>query len=117
MKSSAWLAELLGLGVELGERLGQAVRDGDLGALEGADELGLVVARHAQRVAGGDHAHDQAEHAGGVRAAVDEVADEHGLPAFGVGGSTRGVAVVVDRSSPARSAGCAARRRSRGRRR
>ena len=33
---------------------------------------------HAQRVAGGDHAHHAAQHAGAVRAAVDEVADEDG---------------------------------------
>ena len=36
--------ELLRLGLQLGQRFGQAVGDGHLGALEGANELGLVVA-------------------------------------------------------------------------
>ena len=46
-------------------------------AAQRAQQLVLVVARHAQRVPGRDHAHHQAQHARGVRAAVDQVADEH----------------------------------------
>ena len=43
--------ELGGLGRELGERLGQAVRDLHVATAQGAHELVLVVARHAERVA------------------------------------------------------------------
>ena len=68
--------ELGGLGLELGQRLGQAVGDLDLPAAQGADQLVLVVAGHAERVARADHAHDQPQHARRVRPAVDQVADE-----------------------------------------
>ena len=54
-------------------------------AAQSTDELGLVVSGDAQGVAGGDHAHDQPEHARGIGAAVDEVADEERLASFGVG--------------------------------
>ncbi len=76
--------ELLGLAAQLLDGLGEAVGLLDLGALQVAAELVLVVARHAQGVAGLDHAHHPAQHAGAVRAAVDEVADEHGRAALGV---------------------------------
>ena len=52
--------------------------------LQGAYQLVLVVAGDAAGVAGGDHAHDEAQHAGGVGAAVDEVSDEDRLAALGV---------------------------------
>ena len=68
--------ELGGLGRELGERFGQAVRDLHVATAQGADELVLVVACHAERVARADHAHDQPEHARRVGSAVDQVADE-----------------------------------------
>ena len=48
-----------------------------------------MVAGHAERVAGGDHPHDEAQHARGVRAAVDEVAHENGASAFGMAGADR----------------------------
>lgn len=78
------LHELRLLRRELVERLPQAVRDRDLAAVEGAHELLLVVAGHADRGAGLDHVHHQAQHAGGVGAAVDQVADEHGRAALRV---------------------------------
>ena len=93
-------AELLALLAQLRERLGQAVADPDVGALERADQLGLVVAGDAQRGAGGDHAHHQPEHARRVRAAVDEVADEQRGAALGVGRAD-GAAGVVVRQLPA----------------
>ncbi|MGX1117124.1 hypothetical protein RKD37_002487 [Streptomyces ambofaciens] len=77
-------AELLALAVHLLDRLGESVGVLDLAALEEAAVLVLVVARHAQRVARLDHGHHAAQHAGAVRAAVDEVADEDGGAALGV---------------------------------
>jgi hypothetical protein len=56
-----------------------------------------VVARHAEGVPRGDHAHGEAQNAGSVRAAVDEVAEEDGLPAVGVDRADGGVGVVLDR--------------------
>jgi hypothetical protein len=47
-----------------------------------AHELRVVVAGHAQGRAGGDHAHDQAQHLGRFRAAVDEVTEEDRAPAL-----------------------------------
>ena len=73
---------------QLRQRLGQAVADLDVAAAQRAQQLGLVVARHAQRIAGRDHAHHQPQHAGGVRPAVDQVADEDRAPAAGVTAST-----------------------------
>ena len=40
----------------------------------------FVVAGHAQRVPRCHHAHHQAQHPRGVRTAVDQIAQEHGLP-------------------------------------
>ncbi len=88
-------AELVGLALQLCQRLGQAVGHGDLGALERAHQLGLVVARDTQRRARRDHAHDEPEHTGCVRAPVDQVADEDGLPTLRVGGADGEVAVVL----------------------
>ena len=78
------LTELLGLGVELVERLLQAVAAAYVGAVQRAHQLGLVVALHAERGPGGRHLHDPPEHAGRVRAAVDQVADEDRGAALGV---------------------------------
>ncbi len=101
------LAELLGLALELGQRLGEPVRHLDLvlpaplpfgpaplAPGQGAHQLLLVVAAHAQPVAVGDHAHDEPQHAGRVRPAVDEVADEDGTPPVGVV-RPHGAALVV----------------------
>ena len=77
-------AELLGLGGQLRQRLGQTVRDLHVAAAQRPQQLVLVIARHAERVARGDHAHHQTQHAGGVRAAVDQIADEHRPPAVGM---------------------------------
>ena len=45
-------------------------------AAQRAQQLVLVVARDAERVAVGHHAHREPEHARDVGAAVDQVADE-----------------------------------------
>lgn len=78
------LDELLRLPLQLLDGLGEAVGPLDLGALQVTAELVLVVPGHAQGVAGLDHAHDAAQDAGAVGAAVDEVADEDGGAALGV---------------------------------
>ncbi len=79
--------ELLGLGVQLLHRGVQAVAALDVLAAQRLEQLGLVVAGHAERGPGRDHAHDQAQHARRVRAPVDQVADEYGAPAAGVAGA------------------------------
>ena len=68
--------ELRRLGLELLQRRREPVRDRDVPPAQGAQQLVLVVARYAQGVARGDHAHHEPQHAGGVRSPVDEVADE-----------------------------------------
>jgi hypothetical protein len=81
------LAELLALPAQLLQGLGEPVGGRDLGAPERADQLVLVVPGHAQGVAVADHAHGQPQHAGGVGAAVHEVADEDGGAALRVAGA------------------------------
>jgi hypothetical protein len=76
--------EGLVLTAELLEGLRESVGDLDVGAAECSYELVLVVAGDAERVTRCGHAHHETKHARGVRAAVDEVADEHGLAAFRV---------------------------------
>ena len=72
----------------------------------------------AQRVAGGDHAHGQAQHAGGVGSAVDEVAEEHRPAALRVGGVDRtSVLVAAQRVAELDRAAARAPRGSRARRR
>ena len=89
-------AELLGLGVELLHRGVQAVAALDVLAAQRLDQLGLVVAGHAERGPLGHHAHDQAQHARGVGAAVHQVAEEDRAPG-GVAGADRAAgAVAVD---------------------
>ena len=80
------LDELGRLGVELLHGALEPVAERDAPPAEGAVELGLVVAGDAERVAGADHAHDEPQHAGGVGAAIDQVADEHRTSAVGVAG-------------------------------
>ena len=77
------LAELLGLVGELGQRLGQPVGDLDVATGQRTYQLVFVVARHGQRVARGDHPHDQAQHPRRVGSPVDQIADEHGLATIG----------------------------------
>jgi hypothetical protein len=79
-------AELLWFAVELGERLGQAVGDLHVAAVEGAPQLVLVVARHTGSAAVADHSHHQTQDPWAVGAAVDEVADEERLAAGGMDG-------------------------------
>jgi hypothetical protein len=81
--------ELRRLGVELGERLRQAVSELDVAPVELAGQLLLVVARHADRRSGRDHAHHQAQHAGRVGTPVDQVADEDRDAALGMRAADR----------------------------
>jgi hypothetical protein len=86
--------ELRRPGAQLLERLGQPVRPPHVAATQRPDQLVLVVARHRQRHPVGDHAHRQAQHSGRVRAAVDQVAEEHrGAPGRVVRGDRRPVGV------------------------
>src|SRR5215470_10150422 len=55
-----------------------------------------MVARDAERVTGGDHAHDQPQDAGSVRAAVDEIADEDRAAAVVVGAGGASLVVPAD---------------------
>ena len=73
--------ELFALRGELRQRLGEPVRDVDLPPVQRAHQLLLVVPADDERVPGLGHRHHAAQHARGVRAAVDEVADEHRGPA------------------------------------
>jgi len=54
--------EVAVLRLELRERALQAVTDLYASAAQGTHQLVLVVARHAQRVAGADHAHHEPQH-------------------------------------------------------
>ena len=90
-------AELVGLGGQLGQRLGQAVGDLHVAAAQRPQQLVLVVARDAECVTGGDHAHDQPQDAGGVRTAVDEIADEDRTAAVVVGAGGSSLVVPDDR--------------------
>lgn len=77
-------AELLALALHLLDGLGQAVGVLDLAAAQVTAVLVLVVAGHAEGVARLDHRHHATQHARAVRAPVDQVTDEHGLPALRV---------------------------------
>ena len=61
----------------------------DVLAAQRLEQLDLVVAGHAERCPGGHHAHDQAQHARGVRPPVDQVAHEDRAPARWVAGAGR----------------------------
>ena len=82
------------LGGQLVHRLGEAVGALHVAAAQGAEQLGLVVALYAERGAFLDHAHDQAEDAGRVRAPVHQVAEEH-RAAAGVAGADRPARLVA----------------------
>src|SRR5260370_14339292 len=49
-----------------------------------AQELHLVVARHAERRSCLDHVHHQSKHTRYIRSAIDEISEEHDLPALRV---------------------------------
>ena len=87
--------ELLGLALELLHRGVQAVAAPDVLAAQRLEQLDLVVAGHAERGPGGDHAHDQAQHARRVRTSVDQVADEDGAPAVLMAGTDRTAGAVA----------------------
>ena len=82
-------AELRGLELELLHRRVQAVAALDVLAAQRLEQLGLVVAGHAERGPGRHHAHDQAQHARRVGSPVDQVADEDRAAAAGVAGAHR----------------------------
>ncbi len=73
--------ELRRLRAELCQRLGEPVAHLHVPPAQRPQQLVLVVAGHAECVARASHPHDQAQHAGRVLAAVDEVADEDRPPA------------------------------------
>ena len=73
------LPELRRLLLELLQRLGQPVRDLHVLAPQLAHQLHVVVAGHAERRSGLDHAHHQPQHVGNLRPAVHQVAEEDRL--------------------------------------
>ena len=84
----------------LGGQLGQGLLK-TMSALYGpaaqrAQQLVLVVAGHADGVPGRDHAHDEPQHPGRVRPAVDEIADEGRGTALRVDRVDRAAALVAD---------------------
>ena len=66
--------------LDLGQGLGQAVRDADLLAAQLAEQLHVVVARHAQGRPGGAHRPHDPQRVQHARPAVHQVAHEHRLP-------------------------------------
>ena len=68
--------ELIGLGFELVQGVGQAVRDLDVSSLQLSHELDVVVARQADRRARLGHGHHESEDRGRVWATVAVVTDE-----------------------------------------
>ena len=70
------LLKLRGLRFQLGKRCRQSMGNPHLPALEFADELGFVIARHTKRRAVRSHGHRQIEHLGDGRTPVHEIADE-----------------------------------------
>ena len=91
-------AELLGLGVELGEGQLQPVGALHVVPVERADQLRLVVSRDGERVPSRRHAHREPQHPDRGRAAVDEVADEDHPSPVGVDGVDRAALPVHDRA-------------------
>ena len=88
--------ELVARGGELRQRLGQPVAHLDVAAAQRAQQLGLVVARHAQGGPRGHHLHHRAQHAGRVGAAVGQVAEEHRGPSRRVAAHPAGVRPVAE---------------------
>ena len=75
--------ERLRLRLELRQRLREAVRSLHPPAPQRAQQLVVVVPRHRQRGAAPYHAHYESQHAGRVRASIDEVPEEDRPPALG----------------------------------
>src|SRR5262249_6831798 len=73
--------ELGRFGLELGERLREPVGDFDLTAAKFAHQLDVVVSGNAERRAGLDQRHHDAQHARRVRTAINEIAEKHSLAA------------------------------------
>src|SRR6476659_3229679 len=68
--------ERRGLGRELRDGAVDAVSHLHFTAVEPAQKLYIVVARHAERLTGCDHIHDDPQHVRRVWSAIDEVADK-----------------------------------------
>ena len=77
------VAEVGRLGGELIDRFPEAMGDLDVPAGEPAAELLIVIALHDMSLPGIYGGHDNAQHVGRARAAVDEVADKDELATLG----------------------------------
>lgn len=87
--------ELGGLPFQLRESGLKPIGDVHLGAVERADQLGFVIARHGERGTGCGHAHGQAQHPDAARTAIDEITDEDHRATFWVRGVHRTPLFVV----------------------
>jgi len=78
-------SERVRLALELRERVREAMRDLHIPTTKFADELGIVVAGDAERVAARHHAHDEPQYSRNPRPAIDEVTRKTALrPSGGV---------------------------------
>src|SRR5690348_2681210 len=75
------LAKFRRLLFELLESFDDAVSQLHVFSSQLAKQLDVVISRNGEGVAGGDHLHDEAKHRGRIWTAIDEIAEEHGLPA------------------------------------
>jgi hypothetical protein len=69
-------------GVDLGERLGQPMRNVHLSAPQLAHQLHVVIAGNAKSRARRHHVADQSHGVENARPSVHEIADENGFPAL-----------------------------------
>ena len=76
------LPDLVGQGVDFGERVGQSVRDLHVPASELPQQLHVVIAGHAEGRSAAHHVAHQPHGVENPRAAIDEIADEDGFPAL-----------------------------------
>src|SRR5262249_5829335 len=83
------------LAFELLKRLRETVRDLDIPALELAHELHIVVAGHAKRGAGCNHAHGQPKHARDVRSPINQISQKGGFTACRMTHFERGIRTGV----------------------
>jgi hypothetical protein len=73
-------AKVRRLGLELGERLREPVRDLHVAPAELAHQLDVVIPGNGKRGVRLDRVHDDAQHVGHARSAVDEIAEEDEPP-------------------------------------
>src|SRR6185437_3168794 len=72
-----------GKSIDLGERLLKTMSDAHVAALEFLEQFHIVVAGNAKCRAGDYHVANDAEGIENPRPAIDQIADEHGLPPGG----------------------------------